>query len=191
MYVPNSCYGLFIDINNTLYCSVPTLNQVISKSLDDVSNVSKIVAGTNVSGSMSNMLSAPRGIFVDTSFNLYVADSYNNRIQLFPSGQLNATTVVGNGAPETITLNFPISIVLDADGYLFIVDRSNHRIIGSGANGFRCIVGCSSAPDSTSYQLNLPRAISFDSHGNIFVADNGNTRIQKFVLGTNSSGKHK
>ena len=64
----------------------------------------------------------PTESFVDISFDLYVADSVNNRIQRFSSGQMNATTVAGNGTSGTIFLKTPMDILLDGDGYLFIVD---------------------------------------------------------------------
>jgi hypothetical protein len=189
MYINQSCCGLFVDINNTLYCSLTNLNQVVTKSLDDTSNTLRIIAGTGCYGAGSNLLGYPHGIFVDINFNLYVADSNNQRIQMFQSGQLNATTAAGNGAPGTITLSYPIDVILDADGYLFIVDSGNQRIIGSGPAGFRCIVGCSGY-GSSSYQLAYPQSMAFDSYGNIFVMDNDNSRIQKFVLTADSCGMY-
>jgi DNA-binding beta-propeller fold protein YncE len=124
---------------------------------------------------------------VDINFNLYVADSNNQRIQMFQSGQANATTVAGG--PGTFILSYPIDVILDADGYLFIVDSGNQRIIGSGPAGFRCIVGCSGY-GSSSYQLAYPQSMAFDSYGNIFVMDNDNSRIQKFVLTADSCGMY-
>jgi tripartite motif-containing protein 71 len=191
MYVTTMCLGLFIDINNTLYCSSESLQQIVSKSLDDILNAPRTVAGTGCAGSASTMLNSPRGIFVDSNFNLYVADFGNNRIQLFRFGQLSGTTVAGNGASGIIFLSGPADVVLDADGYLFIVDRNNNRIIGSGPNGFQCIVGCSGSSGSASNQLDQPRNMAFDSHGNIIVTDYNNMRIQKFVLATNSCGKYQ
>jgi hypothetical protein len=190
MYVTQSCYGLFIDINNTLYCSLRNFNQVVTKSLDDISNTLKIVAGTGCSGTTSNTLWTPYGIFVDISFDLYVADYGNSRIQRFHSGQLNATTVVGNGAPGTFTLSLPTNVVLDADGYLFIVDYDYNRIVGSGPNGFRCVVGCSGTAGLASNQLSSPSAMAFDSYGNIFVIGTSNQRIQKFLLAAGSCGMY-
>jgi len=134
------------------------------------------------------MLYDPRGIFVDINFNLYVADSGNNRIQLFQSGQPNGTTVAGTS--RTILLYHPTSVVLDADGYLFIVDNGNLRIIGSGPAGFRCVAGCSGTRGSASYQLYNPQTMAFDSYGNIFVTDTENGRIQKFVLAAYSCGMY-
>jgi hypothetical protein len=190
MYVNTSCFGLFVDIHNTLYCSMPYNHQVVKKWLNDNANTSLIAAGTGTLGFASNTLHNPHGIFVDTNFDLYVVDSGNNRIQLFQSGQLNAITVAGTGSLNiTIILDGPTGIVLDANKYLFIVDCHNHRIIRSGPTGFRCIVGCSSASGSSSYQLSYPQTLSFDSYGNIFVADTNNNRIQKFILEDNFCSK--
>ena len=190
MNICQQCWDIFIDINNMLYCSLSERHQIITKSLENDFNLLKIVGGTGTAGSTSNTLNNPRGIFVDTTWNLYVADCGNNRIQLFSLGKLSATTIVGNGSLNIrITLNCPTSIILDGNNYLFIVDSGNHRIVGSDASGFRCIIGCSGPSGSASYQLNHPWAISFDSSGNIFVSDQGNNRIQKFTL-IDSFGKY-
>jgi hypothetical protein len=189
MYVNSRCYGLFVDINDNLYCSNGDLHQVVKKASYDNASTSTIIAGTGSYGSAPNMLNNPRGIFVDIELNLYVADCTNNRIQLFRSGQLNGTTEAGSGAPGTITLNCPTGVILDADGYLFIADYDNQRVISSGLNDYRCIAGCTGMSGSAPNQLNHPHTLSFDSYGNLFVADTANNRIQKFFLATNSCGK--
>ncbi|CAF1317185.1 unnamed protein product [Adineta steineri] len=183
MYVNSSCWGLFIDINNTLYCALGDQNQVVTKSLNTMSNITTIIAGTGCAGSTSNMLYGPYAVYVNTNFDLYVADRYNDRIQLFRSRQLDAITIAGDSSlTPTITLDKPMGIALDADNYIFIVDNHNHRIVGSGPNGFRCLVGCSTQPGSASNQLNWPQTFGFDSYGNIFVTDCANNRVQKFIL---------
>lgn len=80
--------------------------------------------------------------------------------------------------------------MIDADGYLFIADSMNNRIVGSGPNGYQCIVGCSGMSGNASNQLDGPRNLAFDSNGNLFVVDTFNNRIQKFMLATNSCGKY-
>ena len=182
-----NCWGLFIDIANTLYCSALSLNQVVSKSLNSDDNT-MTTFGTGICGNTSNMLCSPHGIFVHINFDLYVADCGNDRVQMFKSGQSNATTIAVSGASGTITLNCPKGVVLDGDDHLFIVDSYHDRIVGSDASGFRCVVGCS-ARGSAANQLFQPQTISFDSYGNMFVADTYNNRIQKFVLSSNSCGK--
>jgi hypothetical protein len=179
------CTGIFVDVTNSLYCSITSLYQVIKIWLGDTSTTWARIAGTGGLGYNASMLYNPWGIFVDVNFDLYIADSGNNRIQLFHLGQSNALTVAGNGAVATITLNSPTGVVLDADKYLFIVDNGNSRIVGSGPYGFRCIIGCAGS-GSAPNQLLSPKSMAFDSYGNIFVADSGNNRIQQFLMVTNS-----
>ncbi len=69
------------------------------------------------------------------------------------------------------------------------MDYGKHRIVRSGPNGFRCLVGCSGSAGLTSDRLYYPWSLSFDSYGNMFVTDQINNRIQKFILSTNSCGK--
>jgi hypothetical protein len=189
MNINGSCVDLFVDINNTIYCSMGDHHRVVKKSLNTDNNTLTIAAGNGSNGSASYMLNYPFGIFVSINFDLYVADSMNHRIQRFQPGDLNGTTVAGNEAVQTINLVSPTGIVLDVDQWLFIVDTGNHRIVKSGPNGFQCIVGCSEESGAASNQLFHPTALSFDSYGNMFVVDTGNVRIQKFILATNSCGK--
>ena len=182
MYVDKECYGLFVDTRDTLYCSIGDRHQVVAKSLNSGSNALTVTAGNSCPGSAAHMLRYPRGIFVDINFDLYVADCGNDRIQLFHQGQLTGFTKAGDGTSGTFILSCPTGVTLDADKYLFIVDSNNHRIIGSGPNGFRCVLGCSGSSGSGSNQLNHPQSMAFDSHGNIFVTDQNNHRVQKFLL---------
>ncbi|CAF3867768.1 unnamed protein product, partial [Adineta steineri] len=181
MNVDSSCDGLFIDIYDTLYCSMVDDNQVVKRSLNDPLTISnRVAAGTGSKGSGSNELNTPGGIFVDVNLDLYVTDCENDRVQLFQLGKSNGITVAGRFThPPTIALDCPNGIILDAEKHLFIVDLGNNRIIGSDINGFRCLVGCYEE-GSQSNQLNFPFSFSFDYSGNIFITDGDNSRIQKF-----------
>jgi hypothetical protein len=192
MNVNSSCLGLFVDTNDTLYCSMLSKHQVVKKSLNDPEMTSVIVAaGTGSQGSAFNELDRPWGIFVDVNSDLYVADCFNNRVQLFQSGESNGLTLAGKESPNpTINLFGPTGIVLDAEKYLFIVDSDNHRIVGSGLNGFRCLVGCY-GKGSQSNRLYGPFSFSFDRSGNMFVADCLNSRIQNFEYVESCFGKLK
>ena len=189
MLATGVCGGLFVDIYDSLYCSQSGSHRVLKKAVDSNASTSAVVAGNGTAGSSSYMLNSPFGIFVDIDLSLYVADLDNNRIQRFRSGQSNGTTVAGNGAPGTITLVRPDIVILDGAGYLFIVDQAHCRVVGSGPNGFRCVVGCSGKNGSVANRLNWPFGLSFDSHGNLFVSDSHNHRIQKFLLANNNCSK--
>jgi hypothetical protein len=186
MGVCGRCMGLFVDTNNTLYCSLDTCAKVEAKSLMNSTSPVVVVAGTGVSGSTSTQLSGPNGIVVDLNFTLYVADWGNNRVQRFWYRQLNGTTVAGSAANGTITLNGPTGVAVDSNGYLYIADYANARIVGQGPYGFRCVVGCSGSSGSSPSQLHGPQNLGFDSYGNIYVDDSLNSRIQMFSLTNNS-----
>ncbi|CAF1455678.1 unnamed protein product [Adineta steineri] len=192
MNVSSQCAGLFVDINDTLYCSMASHHQVVKRSLNNsVMTSNRVAAGTGIEGSDSKQLHGPRGIFVEVNLDLYVTDCRNNRVQLFQSGELKGITVAGNTSLKpTITLLCPTGIILDAEKYLFIVDHGNHRIVGSGLNGFLCLVGCY-GEGSQSNQLFYPVSLSFDHSGNIFVTDTDNHRIQKFQYIKESCGKFR
>jgi hypothetical protein len=187
--INESCFSLYADQNNSLYCSLNACHMVIKRSFSSDSNATVIAAGNGSAASDSSTLSSPRGILVTASLDLYVADCGNNRVQLFPLGQSNGATVAGNGASGTISLSCPAAVSLDGDGYLFIVDQNNHRIVGAGPTGFRCIVGCSGQNGSASFQLLFPSYLAFDMDGNLFVTDASNGRIQEFMLGSNACSK--
>ena len=78
MYADNACYSIFVDVQNSIYCSVGYLNKVTKKLSHDYPNTTRVVAGNGTGGSSANMLKSIRGIFVDQQLNLYVADTAND-----------------------------------------------------------------------------------------------------------------
>ena len=189
MYVGGVCFGLFVDIYENVYCSFGDGHQVRRKAFYDPPNVSVIVAGNGINGDASYMLNKPRGIFIDTQLNLYVADCLNDRVQFFPPGVKNATTLLGTGASSTFILRCPNSVILDADGHLFVIDYGGKQVVGWGPNGYQCVAACNGGVGPSSDTLSNPYGLYFDSYGNIFVSDTNYNRIQKFLIIINTSGK--
>ena len=178
----SNCFGLFIDINNTFYCSLHLEHRIATLSLNDNTSIITTRAGNGTAGSSSYLLDGPWGIYVDTNFDLYVAEGYNAQVRLFRHGETNGTVVAGQGIPNSLFFQFPTDVILDANHYLYIADNQHHRIIRVGLNTFQCLAGCSSTPGFTADHLNIAIAIQFDSCGNIYVADEFNHRIQQFLL---------
>ena len=60
------------------------------------------VAGNSngVAGSNASLLNYPNDIAIDSSGNLYVVDSDNNRVQLYYNNTSSGITVAGNGKEQ-------------------------------------------------------------------------------------------
>ena len=92
-----------------------------------------LVAGSpaGTAGALSTMLYYPTSLILDAMGNMYVADFYNHRIQLFMRGKLNGTTIVGvtsTAGNHAYLLYYPYGMALDSDFNLLVVDRSNQRV---------------------------------------------------------------
>ncbi|WP_236860144.1 6-bladed beta-propeller [Candidatus Formimonas warabiya] len=82
-------------------------------------------------------INCSRGVAVDSDGNLYIADSYNNRVRKVEAGTGIITTVAGNGsqgydgdggAPTSAQLHLPYRVAVDGAGHLYIADCANSRI---------------------------------------------------------------
>ena len=167
------CYGLFIDTNNTLYCSLYAQNRVALVSL-------KTTTSNHTSESSINQTVGPWGLFVDTNFDVYVCEASANTVRRFAPGQTNGTLVAGRGFPGGLQLSLVTDVILDANGYLYLADNGNHRIVRVWSTGYQCLAGCSCQNGSRDDQLTKPISLRFDSDGHLYVADEFNRRIQKF-----------
>lgn len=185
--VDSSCTGLFIDQTKKLYCSMAEDHLVVRVSLESSYKTWTDIAGAGCPGPFPNTLNYPHGIFVDSKLDLYVADTYNDRIQRFALGEPNGRTVAGFGSSINFTLNKPTSIILDGNNALFIVDSHNHRVVRSIPQGFKCIIGCTEKPGETPYKLSYPHSMAFDIDGNILVTDDKNRKLKLFHLIQSSS----
>ena len=61
---------------------------------------------------------------------MYIADTENNRIQMWAPGAIEGTTIAGgNGEGSAANqLSLPRGITLDSSGNLYIADTGNNRI---------------------------------------------------------------
>ncbi|CAF0931414.1 unnamed protein product [Adineta steineri] len=89
-----------------------------------------IVAGGNGYGNSLKQLSHPRGVIVDDLGQIYVADSWNNRVMRWCEGDKEGEIVVGgNGEGNQSTqLSYPIGLSLDNEQDLYVAENGNHRI---------------------------------------------------------------
>jgi hypothetical protein len=139
-------------------------------------------------------LFTPKGLWLTTSGDLYIADCDNHAIRKVSSG--NITTVAGfsgvdsfsgdHGPALAATLNNPLSVFMNTNGVLFIADSLNYRIrmvdtnqiistfAGSGTaspfngNNINAVVA----------NINTPWDVKGDSLGNVYIADYDNCIIR-------------
>lgn len=146
-------------------------------------------------------LISPAGIAVDSSGNLFIADTYNDRIREVNAITGIISTVAGNGTAgfagdggqgTAAELNAPADIVLNSSGELFIADHSNNRIrelnlltgiittiAGNGVAGYS-----GDGLAATAAELNQPQGLALDASGNLFIADSGNDRVREINAST-------
>jgi len=120
----------------------------------------------------------PISVAVDTSGNVYVADTDNHRIQKFTS---NCQFIAKWGSYGSGDGKFsgPFGIALDTSGNVYVADSGNHRIQKFTSNGqFIAKWGSQGSGDG---QFVCPSGIALDTSGNVYVADRYNYRIQKFT----------
>jgi sugar lactone lactonase YvrE len=146
-------------------------------------------------------LNHPAGIAVDTNGNLFIADTYNNRLRRVDASTGLITTVAGNGqfsfagdgGPATAAaLWFPIGVRVDASGNLFIADFYNNRVrrvdassgiittfAGNGKNSLSGDGGPATSAGIT------PVGVAIDASGNLVIADANGNRIRRVDNSTN------
>ncbi|MBV9771114.1 MAG: hypothetical protein JOZ32_16195 [Bryobacterales bacterium] len=149
----------------------------------------------------SAQLNLPLGLAFDSSGNLYVADSTNNRVRKISGGSI--TTVAGNGtagyagdtkAATSAELLYPSAVAVDSSGNLYIADTSNHVIRMVSTSGtITTIAGDNTGGYSgdggaaTSAELAFPTGVAVDSSGNVFIADSENNVIREVSSGNIST----
>jgi streptogramin lyase len=119
--------------------------------------------------------SGPTGIAFDSSGNIYVADSGNDRIEKFDS---DGNFIAKLGALQSNMFDAPSGIATDSSDNIYFTDRNNHRIQKFDSDGnFITKWGSYGTGDG---QFNIPWGVAVDSSGYVYVLDSGNNRIQKF-----------
>ncbi|MCX5823930.1 MAG: hypothetical protein NTY86_10625 [Deltaproteobacteria bacterium] len=204
----DSPHGVCIDGMGNIYIADTNNNRIRKVAAGFISTV----AGTGVGNyngeglATAAQINLPSGVAVDTSGNIYIADTSNHRIRKFTVGG-NISTVAGTGVGNyngeglatAAQINLPSGVAVDASGNIYIADTNNHRIrkftVGGNISTVAGISGVYGGPypplgdggAATDAKLNGPNGVWADAAGNIFIADTGNNRIRKFTVGGNIS----
>jgi hypothetical protein len=192
---PNRLY--VIDVGNNRVLGYSNVNSLSNGQTADV-----VIGPPTFYTASGSLFSDPRGIAADSSGNLYVADSGNNRVVIFSSplaakAQSNQSTGfqpfmvlgqggsfganrcnVGGSAPDAETLCDPTGLALDAANNLYVSDTGNNRVleysnpVGTGRLVANLVFG--QGGSFTSNATAAASATTFDNPGALAVDGVGN-----------------
>jgi len=149
-------------------------------------------------------LSNPRGLVLDPSGNLLVADASNNRIRRISAATGIITTLYGGqtagfsgdgGSAVDARFKEPSQIAFDRSGNLYVLDFGNARIrkidtlgtittiAGNGNSGFS---GDGGPATQATFNIGINDwgGLAADSQGNVYLADTLNGRVRRIDAAT-------
>ena len=154
------------------------------------------LAGTGAAGSADGpgataTFNGPFGLGVDTSGNIYVADTNNEKIRkITPAGVVS--TIAGSGAvgaqdgpAATASFATPYGVAVDTSGNIYVADHDNEKIRKITAAGIVSTLagtgaaGAQDGPGATA-TFSGPRGIITDASGNVYVSeiDTGGDKVR-------------
>jgi len=166
--------------------------------------------GPAVNASLDN----PSDVTIDGQGNIYIADTYNNRIRVIhPDGTIHPfagdgnSAFAGDGGPAALAeFESPYAISSDKLGNLYITDYGNSRIRKINANGIISTIAGTTyttagylgdGGPATQAQLYLIGGkVALDTSGNLYIGDYGDQRVREVtpdgiihtIAGTGSTG---
>jgi sugar lactone lactonase YvrE/PKD repeat protein len=195
--------GVALDSSGNLYIAdcYNNLIRMVNKSTGFINTV----AGNGTGGysgdgeaATSAELNCPTGVALDSSGNLYIADTNNNCVRMVNMSGI-ISTVAGDGTwgysgdggdATSAELGYPFRVTVDSSGNLYIADENNNcirmvnkstsiisTVAGNGTQGYAGDGGA-----ATSAELNCPTDVALDGIGNFYIADFRNNRIRKIIL---------
>ena len=187
-------YDLKLDASGTLYVAAGSNAFTVTPA-----GVVTKIAGNALAGTFSGDggpatsagLSVVEAIAIDNNGNVYLCDTYNNRIRKITADGIIHTIAGGNGAgfagdngpAASALINVPTNIALDAIGNLYICDSLNYRIRKIALDGkITTIAGkgpCCNSPDISAYIS--PGPLTVDTAGNVYFFDRMTNGILKVI----------
>jgi streptogramin lyase len=205
LYYP---FGVHVDPSHNTYIA-DTYNHRIRK-VDGKTGIITTVAGTGSKGfsgdggpATSARLRYPFNVFLDSTGNIYIVDTYNYRIRKIDAATQIITTVAGDGnsgntgdggLATDASIRKSYDVALDSAGNLFIADTHNHAIrkVEATTGIINTVVGQSASAGfsgdgglATDAKLNSPTGVYVDESGNIYAVDTKNDVVRRVDATTN------
>ncbi len=193
-YAPD---GLVADPSGNIYVSDSGNNTI--RKITPAGNVILFAGTAGTHGSSDGTGTAakffgPVGIAVDSSGNLYVADSNNNTIRKISSAGVVSTiagsagsTGSSDGTGSSARFNYPTGVAVDPNGNIFVADSGNSTIRKITSSGVvSTLAGTANSTGSADgtgsvARFNQPYGIAIDSTGILYVGDTSNNTVRKIT----------
>lgn len=131
----------------------------------------------------------PHDICIDTLGNLYIADTFNNKIRKIASDSYTVTTLAGSsegyldGPSATAQFYWPWGICVDSNFNVYVADKGNYKIRKITPDGVVTTYAGSSfgSADGTANiaQFRSPLSLCVDTLNNVFVVDSSMHNVRK------------
>jgi sugar lactone lactonase YvrE len=190
----NNPFGVAVDSAGNVYVA-DTNNSTIRK-ITPSGVVSTLAGLAGSSGSADGVSGAarffqPAGVAVDSTGNVYVADTINNTIREITPSRIVSTLAglagsVGSadGPGNAARFNNPFGVAVDNASNVYVADSINNtirKITPSGiVSTLAGLAGSRGSADSTgsAVRFTSPNGVAVDSAGNVYVADTINSTIR-------------
>jgi ATP-dependent protease HslVU (ClpYQ) peptidase subunit len=148
------------------------------------------IAGATDGSGIGASFNYPRGVTVDASGNIYIADNGNNKIRKITSSGV-VSTLAGNGNigaadgnGTTASFSTPDAVAVDASGNVYVADEVNNKIRKITPSGVVSTLAGSGTTASTdgigiAASFNHPGGIAIDVSGNVYVTEFITNKIRK------------
>jgi len=182
--------GLAVDNENRfLYVADAALDQVLVYDADKLTLIRKMgTAGTKHTLTEPGQFAVPTNVAVDADGNLYVTDTYNNRVEIFDADG-NFIRAWGKSGDRPGYFSRPKGIAIDSDGHVWVADAVMDIIQCYTAEGqfLMWMGGHGLFPG----QFRALAGLYIDKNDRIFTAEQYPGRVQMFRYFTDDNARQQ
>ncbi len=121
-------------------------------------------------------------VAVNTSGYIYVADLFNDRVQVFnASGVFQYAIGEGHQGSDNAHFDSPTAVAVNTTGYVYVADGANSRVqVFDNAGIYQYTIGVTGEYENDNNHFSMPWGLAVNTTGHLYVGDSSNDRVQVF-----------